>query len=98
MSRLKQLGKDSVIYGIGGILAKAVSFLLLPVYTRIFSPDEYGTIEMLTVICSFLSSILVLGMDSAQSMYFFKLKKKIALKIFQKITPENPRKSHLKYF
>ena len=75
MSRLKQLGKDSIIYGIGGIFAKGVSFLLLPVYTRIFTPAEYGTIEMLTVICSFLAAIIMLGMDSAQSMYFFKHKK-----------------------
>lgn len=74
MSRLKQLGKDSLIYGIGGILAKGVSFLLLPVYTRIFTPSDYGTIEMLTVISSFLATILVMGMDSAQSMYFFKHK------------------------
>ena len=74
MSRLKQLGKDSLIYGIGGIFAKGVSFFLLPVYTRIFTPADYGTIEMLTVVSSFLASILVMGMDSAQSMYFFKHK------------------------
>lgn len=74
MTRLKQLGKDSVIYGIGGVLAKGVSFFLLPVYTRIFTPADYGTIEMLTVISSFLAAILVMGMDSAQSMYFFKHK------------------------
>ena len=76
MSRLKQLGKDSLIYGIGGTFAKGLSFFLLPVYTRIFSPAEYGTIEMLTVISSFLAAILVMGMDSAQSMYFFKVKEK----------------------
>lgn len=75
MFRLKQLGKDTLIYGIGGILAKSVSFFLLPIYTRIFTPADYGTIEMLTVISSFLSAIMVMGMDSAQSMYFFKLKK-----------------------
>ena len=74
MHRLKQLGKDSLIYGIGGIFAKGVSFFLLPVYTRIFTPADYGTIEMLTVISSFLGCILVMGMDSAQSMYFFKVK------------------------
>ncbi len=74
MSRLKQLGKDSVIYGIGGSLAKGVSFFLLPIYTRIFTPADYGTIEMLTVMSSFLAAILVMGMDSAQSMYFFKHK------------------------
>jgi len=72
--RLKQLGKDSLIYGIGGVLAKGIGFFLLPVYTRIFTPADYGTIEMLTVLNSFLGSILVMGMDSAQSFYFFEQK------------------------
>ena len=80
--RLKQLGRDSLVYGLGSILAKSIGFFLLPVYTRIFSPAEYGTIEMLMVISSFLASILVMGMDSAQSFYFFK--EKAAGKLQQK--------------
>ena len=36
LNRFKQLGKDSIIYGLGGILAKGVSFFMLPIYTRIF--------------------------------------------------------------
>lgn len=74
-SRFKQLGKDSVVYGLGGIIAKSIGFFLLPVYTRIFTPADYGTIEMLVVLNSFLGSILVMGMDSAQSFYFFEQKK-----------------------
>lgn len=74
-SRVKQLGKDSIVYGLGGVAAKAVGFFLLPVYTRIFSPADYGTIEMLIVLNSFLGAILVMGMDSAQSFYFFEQKK-----------------------
>jgi O-antigen/teichoic acid export membrane protein len=76
MSRIRQLGKDSIIYGLGGVLAKSLSFFLLPIYTRIFSPAEYGTIEMLVVISSFLAAFLVMGMDSAQSMYFYKWKER----------------------
>ena len=74
VSRLKQLGRDSIVYGIGGMLAKSVSFFTLPIYTRIFTPADYGTIEMLLVLSNFLGAILVMGMDSAQSMYFFKYK------------------------
>lgn len=55
-------------------MAKSVSLLMLPVYTRIFTVTDYGTIEMLTVLSSFIGAILVMGMDSAQSMYFFKHK------------------------
>lgn len=76
MFRLKQLSKDYLIYGIGSILAKGVSFLLLPIYTRIFTPADYGTIEMLNVIGNLVATILAMGTDAAQSMYFFKYKKK----------------------
>ena len=74
VSRLRQLGRDSLIYGLGGVFAKGIGFFLLPIYTRIFPPAEFGTIEMLTVITAFLSSVMGMGMDSAQSMYFFKEK------------------------
>lgn len=75
-SRFKQLGKDSVVYGIGGILAKSIGFFLLPVYTRIFTPADYGTITMIGVMASLVGSLLVMGMDSAQSFYFFEQKEK----------------------
>ena len=74
LSRLRQLGNDSLIYGLGGTMAKGVSFLLLPIYTRMFSPAEYGAIEMLAVVTSFVSTVLVMGMDSAQSFFFFEEK------------------------
>ncbi len=72
MSRLSQLGKDSLVYGLGAALAKGIGFFLLPVYTRIFSPAQYGTIEMLSAITGFVSALLAMGMDSAQSFYFFE--------------------------
>ena len=71
-SRLAQLGKDSVVYGLGAVLAKGIGFLLLPVLTRIFTPAEFGAIEMLATIAALLSAVMVMGMDSAQSFYFFE--------------------------
>jgi len=73
-SLLKQLGKDSIIYGLGGLIARSAGFFLLPVYTRIFTPADYGTIQMLVVINSFLGAIMVMGMGGAQSFYFFEQK------------------------
>lgn len=75
-SRFKQLGKDSLIYGIGGIAARGIGFLLLPIYTRIFTPADYGVITMLQVIKDFLSMIVVMGMDAAQTFYFFEQREK----------------------
>lgn len=73
---LGQLSKDTLIYGIGGVLAKGVAFLLMPLYTRIFPPADFGTIEMLVTINGFLTAFFNLGMDSALSFYFFEQKKK----------------------
>ena len=74
LTTLSRLFNDSLIYGIGGILAKGVAFLTIPIYTHIFSTSEFGRIELISVISSFFSAILTMGLDSAQSMYFFKHK------------------------
>lgn len=74
-THLKQLGKDSIIYGIGGTAAKALTVLLLPVLTRLFTPAEYGIIETLIVIAGLITVIMNMGMDTAQSFFFFEQKK-----------------------
>ena len=38
---IKTLGKQSLVYGIGHILARLVTFLLLPLYTNVFTTSEY---------------------------------------------------------
>ncbi len=73
-SKLKQIGKDSLIYGIGGGIAKGIGFFLLPIYTRLFTPEEYGTIEMLVIINSLLGAMLAVGLDTALSFYCFEQK------------------------
>ena len=74
MTRLRQLGKDSIVYGIGRMVSQGIGLFLLPVYTRIFSPGEYGTVETMMLLIKLLSAVLVMGMDSAQSFYFFQQK------------------------
>jgi len=73
-SKLKQLGKDSLIYGLGGVLARGLTFFLLPIYTRIFTPVEYGVLEMLTVIATCLGPLIFMGMEVAQIFYFYEQK------------------------
>lgn len=74
LERLKRLGKDSLVYGIGGLVARAIGVILLPIYTRILSPADYGDVEMLTVIGAFFGALLSTGMEAAQSFYFFEQK------------------------
>ena len=77
----KQLGKDSIFYGFGSLAIKAVGLIVIPIYTRYFSPEIYGRIDLLLTISTLLSPIMVMGTDSAQSFYFFnKLNEKLLAK------------------
>jgi O-antigen/teichoic acid export membrane protein len=70
----KKLLTDSAIYGFGAILVKSLAFFTLPIYTSIFSPEEYGVIEMFATISGILSILMTMGLDSAQSFYFMEAK------------------------
>ena len=70
--RLRQLLSDSFVYGLGGILSKGITFLLVPIYTCILSPADYGIMELMITAVAILSSLTQGGMDSAQSYFFFK--------------------------
>ena len=74
--KLINFGKETLIYGFGGLIAKSISIILLPLYTNYFTPDEYANLEFLVIIVNFFGTLAMLGMDSAQSRYFFKYKKK----------------------
>lgn len=62
---VKNLGKQSIIYGIGGMLNQFVSILLVPVYTRYLTPEEYGVVQILTVTAGFVVIVAQLGLASA---------------------------------
>lgn len=71
-SSLEQLRKDTIIYGIGQIALGGVGFFLLPVYTRVFTPVDYGTIEILSLTMSFWGMFLAMGTGAALNFYFHK--------------------------
>lgn len=48
---IKQVMKDSVLYGIGNVAVKLVGFILIPLYTdaEYFSTADYGLMGLLEV-------------------------------------------------
>lgn len=47
---MKRLFKHLSIYGLGGILSKSITFLLLPLYTRLLTPADYGILALVTIV------------------------------------------------
>lgn len=71
---LKQLAKEVAIYGAGDVLLRATAFITMPIYTRIFSVDDYGILNFVLTITGLLGAVLILGGDSAYARYFFEAK------------------------
>jgi len=70
---LKGLVKDVIIYGIAGGLSKSLMILLLPIFTRYFTPEEYGIVDIVTSVLMFLSIMSMLQMESAIGRYFYEV-------------------------
>jgi O-antigen/teichoic acid export membrane protein len=62
--QIKQLLQDFVTYGFGQILTKVVGFFLLPVYTRLLTPSDYGVLALLAMFASLLFIFINVGMST----------------------------------
>lgn len=62
---IKSLGQQSLIYGAGHVAARGVTFLLLPLYTNVFSLEEYGIISLIFTFLGFMNVILHYGLDAS---------------------------------
>ncbi|MBE6241515.1 MAG: polysaccharide biosynthesis protein [Bacteroidales bacterium] len=61
---LKQLAGQTMIYGLSTILARIINFLLVPIYTRVLSPENYGVVTEFMAYIAVLQVVLVLGLET----------------------------------
>ena len=70
MKEVRTIIKHSAVYGSAVVLTRAVGFLLLPVYTRFLSLEDYGVIELLDLTGYVLAEFIALGIDQALMKYY----------------------------
>ena len=61
----KKLASQTAAYGLSNIVGRFLNYLLIPIYTRVFFPDEYGTVNELYAYASFLGVVFTYGMETA---------------------------------
>jgi O-antigen/teichoic acid export membrane protein len=71
-NHLKQLVKESLVYGISGIIGRFIGTFLVPIYTRIFNPSDYGVLDLVGLCSSIIGIFVVLGLDVSQGYYFYR--------------------------
>lgn len=73
MSRsLKGLLRDTVVYGLAGATGQALQLLLVPVYARVFVPEQYGRVELMIATLAVVSLILGLQIDSGTAREYYE--------------------------
>ncbi|MCX5829559.1 MAG: oligosaccharide flippase family protein [Deltaproteobacteria bacterium] len=71
---LKQLASESLVYGLAGIASRFLSIFLVPIYTRIFSPEDYGVMSLVTTTMSLVGIFVILALDSAAGRWYWDTK------------------------
>lgn len=70
--KVKELMKDTSIYGMTTVISRLVGFILLPLYTHYLTPKDYGIIAMLGLFQSVFLPLGNLGLKSAVFRYISK--------------------------
>jgi len=70
-SEIKSLILKSIIYGSGSLFLKAVSFFLLPIYTRLLDPSDYGVWALSNVVSSVVSIFISFSIHGFVPVVYF---------------------------
>ncbi|OGU33821.1 MAG: hypothetical protein A2068_07440 [Ignavibacteria bacterium GWB2_35_6b] len=69
IQKLKELSKDTAIYGISTIIGRFLGFLLIPFYTNVLSTAEFGIYSYIYAFLGFFNVVYIYGMDAAFMKY-----------------------------
>ncbi|GAB4136342.1 MAG: oligosaccharide flippase family protein [Ignavibacteriales bacterium] len=69
LKKIKQLTKETAVYGISTIIGRFINFLLVPLYTNVFVNSEFGQFTLIYAYLSFLNVVFIYGMDAAFLKY-----------------------------
>ena len=65
MGKYTKLLKNTAVFAIGTFSSKILVFLLLPLYSRLLNPGDYGTVSLIVDTCNFIVPIISLSIHEA---------------------------------
>lgn len=67
---LKAFWRDSLVYAIPAIVSRGVAFFLVPLYTRVLSPADYGAFDMFMVFASIVNLTVALEVSQGLARFY----------------------------
>jgi len=69
LEKLKELSKDTAVYGVSTMIGRFLGFFLFPIYTNVFTRTEFGIYTLVYTYLAFLNVVYIYGMDAAFMKY-----------------------------
>lgn len=66
---IREFIKSSWVYSVPSLLSQGISFLLIPIYTRILNPSDYGFLDLVIVVATLVN--LTVPLQISQGLAFF---------------------------
>jgi O-antigen/teichoic acid export membrane protein len=73
---MKDLIKNFFAFGVATALEKILSFILLPIYARVFSVEEFGIVDLTQTTIGIVSIFALLQLETALQRFYYELNKK----------------------
>lgn len=76
----KQMFSNGIVYLCSSLLTQGINLILIPLYTRNLSQEQYGQYDLIITIQQLLAIIITLGVYSGMIRFFNEYENKIELK------------------
>jgi O-antigen/teichoic acid export membrane protein len=70
-ARLREAASHTIVYGLGSVLQSLLGFVLIPLYTRYFTPEVYGVFTLVTLAGTVAGAVFFLGGASALARSYY---------------------------
>jgi O-antigen/teichoic acid export membrane protein len=71
MAMGRQVSREILVYTFGTFVASGIQYLAVPVYTRLFAPQEFSKLVLVQTGIGLVAGIIVVGGDTALARFWF---------------------------
>lgn len=80
MSKSKSLIKNTTIYALGDIIPRLIVFISLPILTKYLSPSDYGIVNYVNTLNTFLLALGFLSINTYFLVFYYRCEDSLAQK------------------
>jgi O-antigen/teichoic acid export membrane protein len=71
-AQVARLARGTLVYGLGALLNRTLAFLLLPLFTRLLTPEDYGVSAVIGTVLVALGGVFSLGTGNSMGLLYFE--------------------------